>query len=99
MSIRPNHLVLHLENICYIELYYPNLFSRQFGYDQLYLENLNTSIRFEGNLLKGPEFGFISLQVVLELSSACLKGLLVCIIPLVFAVGILLLAAFFLILI
>lgn len=53
ISIRHGHLVLCIGNVYYIEPYYPSRFSRQFIYDQLYVENPNTSINSVGNLFEG----------------------------------------------
>lgn len=47
------HLVLCLEDVCYVEPYHPNHFFHQFGYGQLYVGNPNKLIRFEGNLFQG----------------------------------------------
>ena len=44
------HLVYRSKNICYLESYIPSRFARQFGYDQLYVGNLNTNLAFMGSL-------------------------------------------------
>ena len=51
VSARPSHLVYQSGDICYLEPYIPNRFTRQFGYDQLYVSNLNTSLAFMGSLI------------------------------------------------
>ena len=38
---------------CYLEPYVPSRFARQFGYDQLYVGNPNTSLAFMGSLIGG----------------------------------------------
>ena len=38
---------------CYLELYVPSRFARRFGYDQLYVGNLNTNLAFMGSLIDG----------------------------------------------
>jgi len=53
VSIRPSHLVYRSGNTCYLEPYVPSQFARQFGYDQLYAGNPNTSLAFMGSLIDG----------------------------------------------
>ena len=51
MSIRPSHLVYQSGDICYLDPYVRSRFARQFGYDQLYADNLNTTLAFMGSLI------------------------------------------------
>jgi len=44
VSVRPSHLVYQSGDICYLEPYVPSRFACQFGYDHLYVGNLNTSL-------------------------------------------------------
>ena len=53
VSIRPSHLVYRSGDTCYFEPYVPSRFARQFGYDQLYIGNPNTSLAFIGSLIDG----------------------------------------------
>ena len=53
LSIRPGYLVFRQGNLCSIEPYLPCRFARQFGYDQLYVGNLNLHLRVSGNLYEG----------------------------------------------
>ena len=53
MSIRPGYLVFHQGDTCTIELYLPSRFDCQFGNNQHYVGNLNTSLHFSGNLFEG----------------------------------------------
>ena len=53
VSIRPSHLVYQYGDICYLELYVPSHFARQFGYDQLYISNPNPRLAFIGRLIDG----------------------------------------------
>jgi len=55
MCIRPGYLVFRQGDTCTIEPYLPSRFARQFGYDQLYVGNLNTGLHFSGNLFKGAQ--------------------------------------------
>ena len=38
----------------------PSHFARQFGYDQLYIGNPNTGLRFSGNLFEGAQAWYYS---------------------------------------
>jgi len=51
INIRPGYLLFWQGNSCTLEPYMPYRFARQFGYDQLYIDNPNPSLRFSGNLL------------------------------------------------
>jgi len=53
VSIRPSHLMYRSEDTSYLEPYVPSLFVRQFGYDQLYVDNPNTNLAFMGSLIDG----------------------------------------------
>ena len=53
VSIRPSHLVYRCGDICYLESYIPSHFTRQFGYDQLYVGNPNPRLAFMGSLIDG----------------------------------------------
>jgi len=53
INIRPGYLVFQQGDSCMIESYMPSCFARQFGYDQLYVGNPNTGLRFSGNLFEG----------------------------------------------
>jgi hypothetical protein len=53
VNIRPGYLVFHQGNICCIEPYMPNMFPRQFGYDQLYVGNPSPLLKFMGNPFDG----------------------------------------------
>ena len=44
VSIRSSHLLYRSEDTCYLEPYVPSRFARQFGYDQLYVGNPNSSL-------------------------------------------------------
>jgi len=45
--------VYRSRNTCYLEPYVPSRFARQFGYDQLYVDNPNASLAFMGSLIDG----------------------------------------------
>jgi len=51
VSIRPSHLVYRSGDTCYLEPHVPSRFARQFGYDQHYIGNPNTSLAFMGSPL------------------------------------------------
>ena len=53
VSIQPSHLVYMSGDTCYLEPYVPSRFACQFGYDQLYVGNPNTSLAFMGSLIDG----------------------------------------------
>ena len=53
VSIRPSHLLYRSGDTCYLEPYVPSKFARQFGYDQLYVGNPNSSLAFMGSLIDG----------------------------------------------
>jgi len=53
VSIRLSHLVYRSGDTCYLESYVPSRFACQFGYDQLYVGNLNASLAFMGSLNNG----------------------------------------------
>ena len=53
VSIRPSHLVYRSGDTYYLEPYVLSQFARQFGYDQLYAGNPNTSLAFMGSLIDG----------------------------------------------
>ena len=53
VSIRPSHLVYKSGDTCYLKPYVPSQFAYQFGYDQLYVGNLNTSLAFIRSLIDG----------------------------------------------
>ena len=53
VSIRPSHLLYRSGDTCYLEPYVPSQFARQFGYDQLYVGNPNSSLAFMGSLIDG----------------------------------------------
>ena len=53
INIRPGYLVFRQGYTCTIEPYMPSRFARQFDYDQLYVDNPNTRLRFSGNLFEG----------------------------------------------
>jgi len=71
VSIKPSHLVYQSGDICYLEPYVPNHFAHQFGYEQLYVGNLNTSLAFMGSFIEVLEFGDISLPIALRHDCAC----------------------------
>ena len=48
VSIRSSHLLYRSGGTCYLEPYVPSRFARQFGYDQLYIGNPNSSLDFMG---------------------------------------------------
>jgi len=48
INIRHGYLIFQQGDSCTIESYMPSCFARQFGYDQLYIGNPNTGLRFEG---------------------------------------------------
>jgi len=52
VGIRPSSGVQERDT-CYLEPYVPSRFARQFGYDQLYVGNPNTSLAFMGSLIGG----------------------------------------------
>ena len=47
VNIRPSHLVYMCGDICYLEPYIPNHFTRQFKYDQHYVGNPNPRLAFD----------------------------------------------------
>jgi len=53
INIQPGYLVFCQDDTCTIKPYMPSRFARQFGYDQLYVGNPNTGLRFSGNLFEG----------------------------------------------
>ncbi|XP_020263338.1 uncharacterized protein LOC109839321 [Asparagus officinalis] len=53
VNIRIGYLVLRVKNRCHIEPYLPCRFARQFGYDQLYVENPSRGLKTEGGLIDG----------------------------------------------
>lgn len=53
INIWPGHLVFRQRRICFMELYTPNHFARQLGYDQLYVGNLNPHFHRDGKLFWG----------------------------------------------
>jgi len=53
INVRPGYLVFWQGDSCTIEPYMLSRFARQFGYDQLYVGNLNTRLCFSGNLFEG----------------------------------------------
>jgi len=53
INIRPGYLVFQQCDSCTIEHYMPSRFARHFGYDQLYVGNSNTGLRFSDNLFEG----------------------------------------------
>jgi len=59
INIRPEYLVFWQGNVCTIELIYKR-FARQFGYDQLYVGNLNLGLRFSGNLYEGSRVWYFN---------------------------------------
>ncbi|ONK58155.1 uncharacterized protein A4U43_C09F8780 [Asparagus officinalis] len=50
---RPGYLTFRVGNQCFIELYLPCRFPRQFGYDQLYVGNPRQQLRTHGGLVDG----------------------------------------------
>ena len=53
VSIRPSHLLYRSGDTCYLKPYVRSRFARQFGYDQLYVGNSNSSLAFMGSLIDG----------------------------------------------
>ncbi|ONK73102.1 uncharacterized protein A4U43_C04F27240 [Asparagus officinalis] len=53
VNIRPGYLTFQVGNQCFIELYLPCRFTRQFGYDQLYVGNPRQQLRTHGGLVDG----------------------------------------------
>jgi len=60
INIRSGYLVFRQGDSCMIEPYMPSRFVRQFGYDQLYIGNPNSSLCFNGNLFKGARAWYYS---------------------------------------
>ena len=54
------YLIFRQGDSCTIEPYVPSHFARQFGYDQLYVGNPNTGLRFSGNLFEGARAWYYS---------------------------------------
>lgn len=44
--------------MCYIELYFSNHFTRQFSYNQLYIDNPSKAVAYQGNLFEGARGWF-----------------------------------------
>jgi len=60
-----------------IEHYLPSHFARKFGYDQLYIGNPNTVLRFSDNLFKGAWAWYYSVLRGQGLSTAYLTRRLI----------------------
>ena len=71
VSIWLSHLVYRSGDTCYLEPYVPSRFARQFGYDQLYVGNPNTSLAFMGSLINVLASGGSSSLAVLRHGFAC----------------------------
>jgi len=52
INIRPGYLVFRQGDTCTIEPYMSSRLARKFGYDQLYVGNPNTGLRFRENLFE-----------------------------------------------
>jgi len=55
INFRPEYLIFRQGDTCTIKPYGPSQFTRQFGYDQLYMGNPNIGLRFNGNLFEGTQ--------------------------------------------
>ena len=71
VSIQPSHLVYTKGDTCYLEPYVPIQFACQFGYDQLYVGNPNTSLAFMGSLIDGARAWRFTSLVVPRRDCAC----------------------------
>ena len=60
INIWPGYLVFRQGKSCTIKPYMPSWFARQFEYDQLYIENPNSSLRFNENLFEGARAWYIA---------------------------------------
>jgi len=52
INIRHGYLIFRQGDSCTIKPYVPSHFARQFGYNQLYVDNPNAGLRFSGTCLK-----------------------------------------------
>jgi len=60
VSIRSSHLLYRSGDTYYLKPYVSSQFAHQFGYDQLYVGNLNSSLAFMGSLIDGAcAWGFV----------------------------------------
>ena len=71
VSVRPSYLVYLSGDIYYLEPYISSSFARQFGYDQLYIGNPNTSLAFMGVLIVMLKLGDTSLLVAPRHDCVC----------------------------
>ena len=60
INIRLGYLIFGQGDFCTIEPYMPSHFAWQFGYDQLYVGNPNTGLRFSCNLFEGARAWYYS---------------------------------------
>jgi len=71
VSIRPSHLLYHCKDIVFLKPYVPSRFARQFGYDHIYVGNLNPWLGNTGSLIDGARtWGYFIAK--------CTKALFVC---------------------
>jgi len=61
INIRPRYLIFRQGDSCTIEPYMSSHFARQFDYDQLYVGNPNTGLRFSDNLFEGARAWYYSM--------------------------------------
>src|SRR4051812_42179579 len=61
LNIRLGYHLFRREMECWIEPYTPSRFTRQFGYDQLYVGNPNPGLNVRGTLLAGARVWFYSI--------------------------------------
>jgi len=60
INIRPGYVLFRQGNSCTIEPYMSNRFARQFGYDQLCVDNPTAHLAFSGNLFEGARAWYYS---------------------------------------
>ena len=61
LNIRPGYYLFHQEMECWIELYTPSRFARQFGYNQFLVKNPNQSLRCTGSPSQASRYWFYSI--------------------------------------
>src|SRR4051812_13045594 len=61
LNNHPGYHLFHRKMECWIEPYTPSRFTRQFGYDQLYVGNPNSGLTIRGTLLEGARAWFYSI--------------------------------------